>query len=261
VHLQLAGKTALVTGSSKGIGRAIALKLAEEGVKVMLTARDGLALEAVAQEIRGRGGEAVTHAADLTAPSEPERLIDSLGERLGGLDILVNSAGATRAIDFLASTAADLQNAFALKLFAQFLLTRAAWPLLKNKKGTVLAIVGIRSRTPDPDAVVASAVNAACVAFMKAVADLGVRDGIQVNVINPGSVQTERFARSLLRRHMAATGLDEAAAKADIPRAYRMTRLGVPEDIAALAAFVVSPPARWLQGSIIDMDGGITKSL
>ncbi len=261
MELGLAGKIALVTGSSQGIGQAIALKLAEEGAKVMLTARDHSSLESVAHKIRACGGEAKIHAADMVAPGEPERIVEAARRGFGGLDILVNSAGATKAVDFLACTADDLHAGFAVKYFAHFLLTKAAWPLLKERKGTVLAIVGIRSRTPDPDSMIATSVNSACVGFMKALADRGVRDGVQVNVINPGSVQTERFKRGLLQRHMAATGLDQDAAKADIVRTYRITRLGVPEDIAALASFVVSPPARWLQGSIIDMDGGITKSL
>jgi 3-oxoacyl-[acyl-carrier protein] reductase len=260
MELKLTGRIALVTGSSRGIGRGIALALAAEGARLMLTGRDRTALEGVAAEVRARGGEAKFHVGDLREPAETERLLAAVRDGYGGLDILVNNAGATRRGDFFALSDADWQDGFALKFFAHMRLVRAAWPLLTARRGSILSIVGIGGRTPTADFTIGSSVNASCLAFTKALADLGKRDGVQVNAINPGSVETERFARRLAD-HMKETGLDEAAAKEDHRVGLGITRFGQPADIGALAAFVVSPPARWLHGALIDMDGGQTRTM
>ena len=261
MQLELAGKIALVTGASRGIGRAIALDLAREGAKVMLAGRDHPRLEAVAAEIATAGGEALFHAGDLREPGTPEALLAAHGTGFGALDILINNAGDATRGDFFKLSDEDWQNGFALKFFAHVRLVRAAWPMLVSTGGTVLAIVGGGGRTPGAETIIGGAVNASCLAFIKSLAEIGLRDGVQVNAINPGTVQTDRFVASRLKPHMARTGLDEAEALADYALARKITRLGVPEDIGALATFVVSPPARWLHGSIIDMDGGHMKSL
>jgi 3-oxoacyl-[acyl-carrier protein] reductase len=260
MELGLQGKVALVTGSSRGIGRGIAMALAEEGAAVMLTGRDSAALAEAAAVLKQRGAEVGFHAGDLREPAEAERLLAAVRERFGRLDILVNNAGATKRGDFFALSEADWQDGFALKFFAHVRLARAAWPLLKASKGALLAIVGVGGRTPSADFTIGSTVNAGCLAFTKALADIGKRDGVQVNAINPGAVETDRFKRTLAAL-MAAEGLDEAAAKERFRRAHNSIRIGQPEDIAGLAAFVLSARGRWLHGAIIDMDGGQTMTL
>ena len=251
----LSGKVALITGASRGIGKGIALELAAAGCDLLLTARDHNALLAVADAARALGRKAEIHAADLCGKGEPDRLTELVGQRYGRLDILINNAGAARRGDFLALTDADWDAGFGLKFFAQVRLCRAAWPLLKSNRGSIVAIAGIGARAPVADYMIGSSVIGAQLAFMKALADIGKRDGVQVNTVNPGSVDTDRF-RHRLDIIMRRTGLDEAAAIEHHRRELDITRFGRPEDVAGLVAFIVSPRGRWLHGAAIDMDGG-----
>ena len=255
MNADLKGKVALVTGASRGIGKGIALELAAIGCDLLLTARDRNALASVAEAISKLGRKAEIHAADLCSAGEPERLAGIVAQRFGRIDILINNAGAARRGDFLALTDADWDAGFALKFFAQVRLCRAAWPLLKSTGGSIVAIAGIGARAPVADYMIGSSVIGAQLAFMKALADIGKRDGVQVNSVNPGSVDTDRF-RHRLGIIMQRTGLDEAAAIEHHRKELDITRFGRPEDVAALVAFIVSPRGRWLQGVAIDMDGG-----
>jgi 3-oxoacyl-[acyl-carrier protein] reductase len=256
----LHGKVALVTGASRGIGKGIALELAAAGCDLLLTARDRTALEATAETIRGLGREAEVHAADLCGAGEPAALTALTSQHFGRLDVLVNNAGASRRGDFFEQTEADWQAGFALKFFAQVRLCRAAWPMLKASGGSVVAIGGIGARAPVADYMIGSSVIGAQSAFMKALADLGKRDSVQVNMVHPGSVDTDRF-RGRLAIMMGRSGLDEAAAIEHHRKELNITRFGRPEDIAGLVAFIVSPRGRWLHGTAIDMDGGQVEPL
>jgi 3-oxoacyl-[acyl-carrier protein] reductase len=255
MELDLPGKVALVTGASRGIGKGIALELAAAGCDLVLTARDAAALERVAQEIRAHGRKAAVHAADLTAADAPAGVMQTLAREFGRLDVLVNNAGAVKRGHFLALTEQDWSDGFGLKFFAHVRLCRAAWPQLTASGGSVVFIAGIGARAPVADYMIGASVIGAGLAFMKALADLGKRDGVQVNAVNPGSVDTDRF-RHRLAVIMRKTGLDEAAAIEHHRRELDITRFGTPADVAALVRFVVSPPGRWLHGSSIDADGG-----
>ena len=127
MELGLKGKIALVTGSSRGIGRGIALALADAGCDLLLTGRDAQALEAVAHAIRGKGRKAAVHVLDLCEPRAAESLVEVIRREFGGLDILVNNAGTTKRGDFFALTDADWEEGYALKFFAHMRLARAAW--------------------------------------------------------------------------------------------------------------------------------------
>jgi 3-oxoacyl-[acyl-carrier protein] reductase len=260
MSVELQGKVALVTGASRGIGRAIALELASAGCDLLLTARDREALDGVASAVRALTRKCEIHAADLRGEGEPARLAALAKERFGRLDILVNNAGANRRGDFFALADADWSAGFDLKFFAQVRLCRAAWPLLKDSGGSIVAIAGIGGRAPVADYMIGSSVIGAQLAFMKALADIGKRDGVQVNSVNPGSVDTDRF-RHRLGIIMARTGLGEAAAIERHRSELNITRFGQPEDIAALVAFIVSRRGRWLHGAAIDMDGGQVEPL
>jgi 3-oxoacyl-[acyl-carrier protein] reductase len=252
---ELRGKVALITGGNRGIGKGIALELAAAGCDLMLTGRDAGALEAAAGEVRALGRRAAIHAGDLSLREEPARLMEAHRRQFGRLDILVNNAGAARRGDFLALTDQDWDTGFALKFFAHVRLSRLAWPELKAAGGSVVAIAGIGARAPVADYMIGSSVIGASLAFMKALADIGKHDGVQVNTVNPGSVDTDRFRH----RHdiiMKKTGLDEAAAIEHHRRELDITRFGMPADIAALVRFIVSPRGRWIHGSAIDIDGG-----
>ena len=256
----LTGKTAIVTGASRGIGRAIAIRLAADGAKTVLCARDVFALESAVKKIEHAGGIAAFTALDLRLPESPAQLADFAAKRFGGIDIVVNNAGATKRGDFLELRDDDWADGFALKLFGAVRLTRAAWPHLKISRGSVINISGTGGRTPGAEFAVGGSVNAAMQSFTKAMAELGIVDGVQVNVVNPGTIRTARFQKRL-EALAAEKGTDLAAAERQMIAATHTTCIGEPEDVAALVAFIAGPEGRFLQGSMIDMDGGATKTL
>jgi 3-oxoacyl-[acyl-carrier protein] reductase len=256
----LEGKIAIVTGASRGIGRAIALRLAEDGATLVLAARTAADLERVAAKITAAGGKATCVPGDLRDANAPAALVKAAIDAYGGIDIVVNNAGATKRGDFFQLTDADWADGYALKFFGAVRLTRAAWPHLKARGGSLLNIIGSGGRTPGAEFTIGGSVNGACLSFTKAVADIGIQDGVQVNAINPGRVKTERF-QSTLQAEAANHGGDLDAALKAIVKKTNIVRLGEPEDIANLAAFMVSPISRYLQGSLIDMDGGLTKTI
>ena len=254
------GKTAIVTGASRGIGRAIAMRLAKDGAKTVLCARDVAALEAGVKEIKVAGGTATSIALDLRLPESPAELADFAAKRFDGIDIVVNNAGATKRGAFLELTDDDWADGFALKFFGAVRLTRAAWPYLKFSRGSVVNISGGGGRTPGAEFAIGGSVNAAMQSFTKAMAEVGIVDGVQVNVINPGLVRTGRFQKRL-EAVAKEQGVDLATAERRMIAASKTTRVGEPEDIAALVAFIAGPEGRFLQGAMIDMDGGSTKTL
>ena len=252
------GKSAIVTGSSRGIGRAIALRLAAEGARVVLCARDKSLLQQAVQEIESQGGKAQSIAVDLRTADAAREVSDFAHKSYGRIDLLVNNAGATKRGDFFELTEEDWTDGFALKFFGAVRLTRAAWPHLKASGGSVINISGVGGRMPGPYFTIGGSVNAALLSFTKAMAEVGIRDGVQVNVINPGSVRTERYRR-MIEAQAAEQGIDSGAAEKKLIETNKITRIGEPEDIAALVAFVASAEGRLLQGALIDMDGGATK--
>jgi NAD(P)-dependent dehydrogenase (short-subunit alcohol dehydrogenase family) len=240
-------KTAIVTGSNRGIGRAIALRLAEDGMNIVLCARDESLLKSTADAI---GPNTLIVPIDLRLPDSAAKVVDAAITRFGALDVLVNNAGATKRGDFETLTDDDFIDGFALKFFGAVRMTRAAWPHLRKQSGSIVNIVGVGGRTPGAQFSIGGSVNAAVLSFTKAMSEKGIEDGIQVNAINPGPVRTARFATRL------ASTTEEAFCRAE-----KISRIGEPNDIAALVAFILSEPGRLLQGSLIDADGGLTKTI
>jgi len=255
MELGLKGKIALVTGSSRGIGRGIALALASEGCDLMLTGRDETALAEVAAVIRGAGRRAGTAVIDLREKDAPAKLIEEVKREFGGLDVLVNNAGATKRGDFLALTDADWEDGYALKLFAHMRLARAAWPLLKERRGSLISIGGTGARKPTAEFTIGSSVNAAVAAFTKCLADRGKADGVQVNCIHPSVVETDRTRRRI-KAEVERTGRPPEQIREDILREFKTIRFGTVEDVGNLVTFIVSSRATWLHGATIDLDGG-----
>jgi 3-oxoacyl-[acyl-carrier protein] reductase len=255
MELGLKGKIALVTGSSRGIGRGVALALAAEGCDVMLTGRDQKALEDVAGKIRTMGRRATIAVLDLREPGAAEKLIEQVKRELGGLDILVNNAGATKRGDFLTLTDADFADGYALKFFGHVRLARAAWPSLKERRGSLVSIGGTGGRKPTAQFTIGSSVNAAVAAFTKCLADRGKADGVQVNCIHPSVVFTDRTQRRI-KAEVERTGKSENEVREEIFREFNTIRFGTVEDVGNLVTFIVSSRASWLQGATIDLDGG-----
>jgi NAD(P)-dependent dehydrogenase (short-subunit alcohol dehydrogenase family) len=256
----LAGKIIVVTGASRGIGRAIALRIARDGAKVVLAARDKATLAEVVNEISAEGGTATAFAGDLRQPEVPASLVEAALAAYGAIDSVVNNAGATKRGDFFELSDADWADGFALKFYGSVRLTRAAWPHLRQRRGSVLNIIGIGGRTPGAAFTIGGSVNGACLSFTKALADIGIRDGVQVNAINPGWIRTDRL-RQLLEKEAAQHGGNLEAAAEEAARQASIVRIGEPEDVANLAAYVLSPQSRLMQGAMIDLDGGLTKTI
>jgi len=256
----LAGKTAIVTGASRGIGRAIALHLAAEGANVALTARDTGLLDSAVQAIAEAGGRAVRIIADLREPGAATEVARVAIEAFGTLDILVNNAGATKRGEFEELTDDDWEDGFALKFFGAARLTRALWPALRATRGSLVFISGSGGRTPGAQFCIGGSVNAALLSFTKSLAETGLRDGVQVNCVNPGPVRTARLD-TRLDRIATEKGVTKEQALAIFLAEEKIARVAQPEEIAALVGFITGPLGRSLHGSLIDIDGGATKTI
>lgn len=261
MELALNGKVALITGVSRGIGAAIAAEFAREGIHVCLVARDQSKLLEVAAGITNTAAvRTAVHAADLTRPDAAIAAVEAAIAAFGRLDILVNNAGATKRADFFELSEEDWQDGFALKFHGYVRLTRAAWPHLRQSKGSIINIVGIGSRAGSAEFTIGGSVNVALLNFTKAMADIGVKQGVRVNAINPGLIETDRFSRNL-ERTMRDRSCNREDALTYLLSSHGTTRVGRPDEIGALAAFLASEKADFIQGSIIDIDGGATRSL
>ena len=257
MDLELQGKVAVVTGASRGIGRAIAEELSREGMRLVIAARSS---ELLAEVAASCAGEVATLAIDLRDEAAPQKLIDTAIARFGAIDVLVNNAGATKRGDFLELSEDDWHDGFALKFYANVRGSRAAWPHLVRSRGAIINIVGVGGRTGNAEFAIGGAVNAAALNLTKVLADRGVKDGVRVNAINPGDVATDRL-KGRLKKFAEQRGIGLEQAAAEMISDIGITRFGEPADIAHAVAFLASSRASYLQGSIIDIDGGRTRTL
>lgn len=261
MKLGLTGKVAIVTGASRGIGRSIALELAGEGCDVVAAARDAAALESLQQEIRAKfGRRTLVQACDLREADAAATVAAAAAKEFSHLDIVVNNAGATKRGNFFALTDADFEDGFALKFYAAVRLTRAVWPHLKKSGGCIVNIAGVGGRHGAAEFAIGGAVNSAVLNFTKCMADLGIEDGVRVNAINPGWIETDRLKTRLAAR-AKAEGIDDAEVRRRALAELGVRRFGRPEEIAQMVCFMASPVASYLQGALVDMDGGETRYL
>lgn len=254
-------RTAIVTGASRGLGRAIALQLAREGVAVIVAARSRDGLNRVMAEALEAGAPAALAVdADLGVAGEPERVVAAAVERFGGIDILVNNAGATKRGDFLALSDQDHLDGFALKYHATVRFCRAAWPHLVAATGVVVNVSGIGAQTPDAEFTIGGPVNSAILNFTKALAGRALAEGVRVNALCPGHIVTDRL-QARIDAHAAKHAMTADAAREALRVQYGIHRFGDPSDIAGMVAFLCSPQASYVHGATIVVDGGATQGL
>jgi 3-oxoacyl-[acyl-carrier protein] reductase len=262
MDLGLKGQAALVTGGSKGIGKAVALGLAQEGVRVTICARDKASLEAAAQAItRATGAEVFQVAGDLTRPDDVQRIVDATAARLGRIDVLVNNAGAAPGGEILDLTEEDWQKALQLKFMGYVRCIKAVIPHMQRQGGgRIVNIVGNDGVKPIGIELSPSAANAADLAMTVALAEQYGRQNILVNAINPGPVATERWGQLISGiARMRRISVEEAQGRAE--RSIPLGRICTPEEVANVAVFVASPRASFMNGAIITLDGGQRKAL
>ena len=248
MDLQLKNKTALVTGASQGIGRAIAKALAAEGVKICITARRRKLLDVLAQEITAAGGPAPAIVeTDIMQDGAPQQLADAAHQALGHVDILINSAGGSRLAIPIDAPEEEWDSVMTLNFIRVRQLTHAVLPdMVKSNWGRVVNISG----KSEPDALLAATpAKAAIHAWSKGLSRAVGKHGITVNCIPPGRIMSEQILRKYSPEFRA-----EQSAK-EIP----VGRYGEPEELAALAVFLSSPVAAYITGAVLPVDGGLRR--
>jgi 3-oxoacyl-[acyl-carrier protein] reductase len=262
VELELKDKVALVTGASKGIGRAVALALAREGARVALCSRKASDLEDAGARIRqATGAEALCVPGDLSSLAGVEAAVKTTHGRFGRIDILVNNAGAIRGGDFLTIPDAQWSEDWSLKLLGYIRMARAVFPLMQAQGGgRICNVVGAAARNPTPAYLTGGAANAALINFTKGLADLGGPSKILVTAVSPAATATDRW-NDMIKERSVATGKSVDELQADAAKSYALGRIATPEDVADLVAFLVSARGSFLTGICITVDGGATRGV
>lgn len=247
---ELEGKVALVTGGSKGIGKAIALALAEAGAEVALAARNADDLERAAEEVEARGRRALAVRADVADADQVAALVDRTVSELGTLDILVNNAGAAPFFSTVEAMRPEgFDKYFRINFTSAFLCTRAAGPVLLEKQaGSVVNVASVAGFIASPGLTYYASAKAALISFTRTVAQEWASSGIRVNAIAPGWIETDLNVGA--RRDPAFY----ESIRSQIP----MGRWGRAEEIAAVARFLASGAASFMTGSVVVVDGGQT---
>ncbi len=253
MDLKLKGKRALVTGGSKGIGRACAQVLAEEGCTVTIASRDATALAAAAADIKAKtGAEVQCRAADLSQRGVAE----SLAAAVGDLDILVNNAGAIPGGDLQTVDEDTWRRAWDLKVFGYINLTRAVYAQMKVKKrGVIVNVLGAAGEKLNAAYIAGSTANAGLMAFTRTLGGASPADGIRVLGVSPGPVATDRLLS--LYKQMAAAKLGDANRYEELFKGMAFGRPATADEIAWTVAFAASERSSYTTGVYITVDGGM----
>ncbi len=262
MDLKLAGKTALVTGASLGIGRAIAEELAAEGVNVVVNARDSERLAATAAAIAQATGVRVLAAAgDMGIAADVARVVAGARREFGCIDILINNAGSSPAGRIHDVSDETWLKSFNLKPMGYVRCARAVIPDMRSRRwGRIINVIGRGGHQPRPWYLVGGAANAALLNFTKALADELAPDNILVNGINPGPVQTPRWDDHIAQG-AKTTAADANAVLAQMIASVPLGRVGTPEEISGMVTFLCSERASFITGALINIDGGGTRCI
>jgi len=260
MQLGLEGKRALVTASSRGIGRATAACLLREGCRVVISARSPEGLERARAELDA--GERLTAIpADLSHPEEVEGLLDATLERLGGIDILVSNTGGPEAAGVLEATVADWRAAFDSMVLPPVAMVRRLAPgMCERGWGRIVFVTSTWVKQPSPGGVLSAAARSAISALAKQLAlELG-ETGVLVHQVMPGPTWTER-SKQIVASLAAARSTNEDSVRDEVMRSLPLNRYGRPEEIADVIAFLASERASFATGTAIAVDGGLVKAV
>lgn len=251
MDMGLEGKFALVTGGSMGIGAATARLLAEEGVSVAICARREQELEATAARIRSEtSADVVPVVTDCTLEADVKAAVETVMNRFGRIDILVNSVGNAKAGSFLDMTEDDWQQSLALKLMGQIRMAKEVFPQMRDRKwGRIVNVIGTHAWLAEAHAMPAGVANAGLLNFTRALAELGGPDGVLVNGVNPGTVRTARL------EYLIGQGVEY-----DLDT-ITLHRFAEAEEIASAIVFLASERASYICGSMLNVDGGQLKTI
>lgn len=270
MDLGLSGKVALVTGGSHGIGAAIALELAREGADVAICARDVGPLDETARRLAALGRQVVAVPADLMSATGVQAVVDAARAKFGRIDILINNVGgAPGAGGFMNLTDDNWQAAWDLNLMSAVRFSRALLPgMVERRWGRIINIASTSAREPDIVVVHYNCAKAGMLALSKTLANAYAKDGVRVNCVSPGLTRTPAVEKSAAKRLIeSGESIDGLSVDEIVQRYYGprrplpVGRLGCPEDLAGIVAFLASERADWITGAYINVDGGWVKSI
>jgi 3-oxoacyl-[acyl-carrier protein] reductase len=262
MDLGLKGKVVLVTGASRGIGRAIALAFAGEGCRLALASRTSEALAAVTQEVEALGAEGRSWPTDITDPTQVETLVQNACQAWGGVHVLVNNAGRGYSKAFDAVSDGEWQRIVDLDLFAAIRLSRAVLPHMKQRGcGQIVNIAALSGRVPRVGQIVSNTAKAGLISFTESLAAEVARYGIRVNAVCPAAILTERWQQRVAR-YGEERGLSSEQAMTELARTgIPLGRFGSPEEVASVVVFLASERAGFITGASIFVDGGVGRSV
>jgi 3-oxoacyl-[acyl-carrier protein] reductase len=261
MDLQLKGKTALVFGGSKGIGRGIAEALAAEGVAVAIVARTQETIDRTVSEMTARGGRAIGIAADLANWSSIEAAVKSAREQLGPIDILVNNSGGPPPSGVVGVKPEVWEAQFHAMVMPFFRVTDLLIGEMRMRKfGRILNVASYSVIEPIPTIGISNTLRSAVVGWAKTLAGEVARDGVTVNMLLPGVIATDR-SKSLHQGMAKRMNISEEEALKRFETTLPVGRMGTAAEFGAVAAFLASPLAAYVTGSMIRIDGGLTRAV
>ena len=261
MDLRIKNKSAIVCASSQGLGKAAAIELASEGVNVVISSRNEESLKKVKTEIENiTDSKIVCIPADLSKAKDIDNLYKEAISELGPIDIIINNAGGPPPSNFEGLNDDDWLSAFNLTMMSSIRLSKLALPQMKDRSwGRIINISSVSVKTPVPGLFLSNSLRMGVLGWSKALSDEVAADGITVNSVCPGSTRTARIT-NIFKSQSKATGKTpqeiESLAAANIP----MLRIGEPEDLAALIAFLASEKASYMTGLAIQVDGGSART-